>query len=101
MSGFTFTGVTGGGRAGSGGAGSTRWNTDTNRFEYYDGYRWSVMASTERDITMLEMIQHLEDRLAVEIDEKHQGNVAIQDAYKVWEEANEHFKVILALAEKK
>ena len=80
--------------------GSTRWNTTTNSFEAFDGQQWTAMTNGKNE-TMQEMVQHLEDKIAVQIEEDYKDSTAIQDAFIVWEEANERFKVVLALAEKK
>ena len=102
MASFTFTGVTSHSQINTStlAVGSTRWNTDINCFEAFDGQQWTAMTNG-RNETMKEMVQHLEDRIAVQIEEEYQDSVAIQDAYKEWEESNERFKIVLALAEKR
>lgn len=81
-------------------AGSTRWNTNTNAFEAFNGSNWVQMTDGTNE-TLQDIVQHAEDRIAVTIESEYKDNLTIQDAYKVWEEANERFKIILALTEKK
>ena len=110
MSSLTYTGVyptivsattTGGGQAGMVATGSTRWNQTTGQMEMFDGYRWVALSAGEvKGITIAEMVESLTDQIAVAVEE-YQDNVTIQDAFKVWEEANERFRVVLAIAEKK
>lgn len=80
-------------------AGATRWNATNSTFEMFDGTNWKTVMDG-RDETMLEMVQHLEDRLTDVIEEEYKDNVTLQDAYKEWEEATQRFKVIVALTEK-
>lgn len=107
---LTFTGPFGGGVSTSGGGGqagmiatgTTRWNTTTNQMEVFNGYQWmSLGAEAVREVTLAEMVQTTEDQIATQIELDYADNATIQDAFKVWEEANERFRVILALVEKK
>ena len=111
MSSLTYTGVyptivsatttTGGGSAGMIATGSTRWNQTTGQMEMYDGYQWVALSAGEvKGITIAEMVESLTDQIAVAVEE-YADNVTIQDAFKAWQEANEQFRVILAIAEKK
>ena len=112
MAGYLYTGVTnhtqinsyntasGGGQAGMAAPGTVRFNVSTNAHEVYDGYQWTAMTNGKTE-TLQDIVQYAEDRIATTIELEYEGNVTIQDAYKVWEEANEKFKVILALAETK
>lgn len=82
--------------------GTTRFNTNQNRVEVWDGATWMQMSTGDvRDITLEEMVQDAEDKIALQIEEEYKDNATIIDAFNKWEEANERFKVILALAEKK
>lgn len=99
MSSLVFTGV--GSRPLVTAAGSTRWNTSTSTMEVFDGASWQTMSAGERDLTMKEMVEQLEDEIAVTIEQNYADSAAIQDAFKEWEEANERFKIVLALAENK
>lgn len=82
--------------------GATRWNQTNNTMEVFDGAGWQTMAfDGVKEETMSNCIQVLEDQIAVRIEEEYTDNVTIQDAFKAWEEANERFRVILAIAEKK
>lgn len=97
----TNTGSTGGGgQAGMVAAGTIRFNTTIGSYEAYDGYQWTLITNGKTE-TLQDIVQHAEDRIATTIELEYEGNVTIQDAYKAWEEANEKFKVILALAETK
>lgn len=78
--------------------GATRFNTSSHHYEVFDGANW-ITLGTGREETMQEMVQHLEDRIGVLIEENYADSVAIQDAFKAWEEATERFKVILAIVE--
>ena len=111
MSSLTYTGVYptivsatttgGGGQAGMMVAGTTRWNATTNKMEVFDGYHWIPLSAGEvKGITIAEMVESLTDQIAVAVEE-YADNVTIQDAFRAWEEANERFRVILAIAEKK
>lgn len=102
MAGFTFTGVTNLTQINTSilAVGSIRWNTDITCFEAFDGHQWTVMTNG-RNETMQEIVQHLEDKIAVTIKEDYTTSSAIQDAFEAWEEANKRFKIVLALAEKK
>ena len=87
MVGNFFTGATNGRPVVTGAvAGSTRFNISNNHYEVFDGTNWVSMGSG-RDLTMQEMIQHLEDKLFETIEEDYADSVAIQDAFKAWEEA--------------
>lgn len=81
-------------------AGATRWNATNSTFEMFDGTNWKTVMDG-RNETMMEMVQHLEDRLTDVIEEEYKDNVTLQDAYKTWEEATQRFKVIVALTENK
>lgn len=100
MAGNFFTGATGRPVVSSATVGATRFNTTNNEYEVYDGTSW-VALGTGRNETMQEMVEHLEDKLAVKIEEDYKDSSTIQDAFEEWEEANKRFKIILALAEKK
>ena len=80
--------------------GTTRWNQTDNCFEVFDGSQWTQMTNGKNE-TLQDIVQHAEDRIATTIDLEYADSAAIQDAYKEWEEANERFMVVLALAEKK
>jgi hypothetical protein len=107
----TYTGVyptilttttTGGGQAGMFATGTTRWNQTTGNMEMYDGYKWvAVSAGEVHHVTLAEEVEHAEDRITGMIEEEYKNNATIQDAFKAWQAANERFRVILALAEKK
>lgn len=100
---LTFTRpVTGGGLAGTIATGTTRWNQTTSMLEMFDGYQWTaVSAGKIHDITLAEMVENMADRITLAIEEECPDSVTIQDALKTWQEANERFRVILAIAEKK
>lgn len=99
---LTFTRPGGGGLAGTVATGTTRWNQTNNMLEVFDSYQWTAIVPEEaQHVTIADMVQYAEDRVATMIDEEYPDNATIQDAYKVWEEANERFKIILALAENK
>ena len=111
MSSLTYTGVyptivsatttSGGGLAHQAVPGSTRWNQTTGQMEMFDGYRWVALSAGEvKGITIAEMVESLTDQIAVAVEE-YADNVTIQDAFRAWEEANERFRVVLAIAEKK
>lgn len=93
---FTFTGVNS--RPIVAVAGATRFNTTTNAMEVFDGISWQIIS--DRKETMLNCVKVLEDQIAIRIDEEYADNATLHDAFKLWEEANERFKVVLALAEK-
>ena len=98
---FTRPGV-GGGQAGTIATGTTRWNQTSNMLEVFDSYQWTAIVPEEaQHVTLADMVQHAEDRVATMIDEEYQNNATIQDAFEAWEAANERFKIILALAENK
>lgn len=106
---LTFTGPYGGGVNTSGGggqagmlaSGTSRWNATTNQMEVFDGHQWVALGAGEvRDVTLAEMVEQAEDRIATTIESEYADNATIQDAYKEWEAANERFRVVLALAEK-
>ena len=81
--------------------GTTRWNTTTSMMEMYDGTQWVALSAGDiKAVTLADMVQNAEDQIATQIEEHYSNNATIQDAFKVWEEANERFKVILNLAEK-
>ena len=80
--------------------GATRWNQTDNCFEAFDGHQWTQLTNGKNE-TLQDIVQHAEDRIATTIDLEYADNATIQDAYKAWEEANERFMVVLALAEKK
>jgi len=80
--------------------GTTRWNQTDNCFEAFDGTQWTQMTNG-RNETLQDIVQHAEDRVATTIESDYADSVAIQDAYREWEAANERFMVVLALAEKK
>lgn len=102
MAGITFAGTNAVYNATSMAVGATRWNQTYSCFEVFDGHQWTQMTPGEvKDVTLADMVQYAEDQIATQIELEYANNAAIQDAYKVWEEANERFKVILALAEKK
>ena len=111
MSSLTYTGVyptivsattTGGGQAGMIATGSTRWNSTTSMMEMFDGYRWvAVTAGEVKNATLADEVECAEDRIIGMIEEEYADNVTIQDAFKAWQEANERFRVVLAIAEKK
>lgn len=82
--------------------GSTRWNTTTGMMEMYDGYQWQAVTQGEvHTVTLAEEVECAEDRITGMIEEEYADNVTIQDAFKSWQEANERFRVVLAMAEKK
>ena len=112
MSSLTYTGVYptivsatttgGGGRAYQAVPGSTRWNQTTGMMEMYDGYQWQAITQGEvKNATLADEVECAEDRIIGMIEEEYADNVTIQDAFKAWQEANEQFRVILAIAEKK
>jgi len=108
MAGLTFTGqnpyttTTGVTNTGWIAAGTTRWNTTTSQMEVFDGQQWTVLGAGEvKDVTLADMVQYAEDQVATQIELEYADNATILDAYKTWEAANERFRVILALAEKK
>lgn len=112
MSSITYTGVYptivsatttgGGGSAGMVATGSTRWNTTTSKMEMFDGYQWTAISAGDiHAVTLAEMVENAEDQIAAQIEQDYPDNVTIQDAFKAWEEANERFRVILGIAEKK
>jgi hypothetical protein len=83
-------------------AGTTRWNQTTGMMEMYDGYQWvAVSAGEVHTVTLAEEVEHAEDRITGMIEEDYPDNATILDAFKTWQEANERFKVVLALAENK
>lgn len=83
-------------------AGTTRWNTTNNSMEVFDGATWQLISSDEiQNLTMKEMVEQFEDEIAVMVDGEYADNATIQDAFKAWEEANERFRLVLAIAEKK
>ena len=108
---LTYTGIyptivstttTGGGQAGMVATGSTRWNQTTGKMEMFDGYQWATIVADEvRNATLAEEVECAEDRITGMIEEEYADNATIQDAFKSWQEANERFRVILAIAEKK
>ena len=100
MAGNFFTGATGRPVVTTVATGATRFNTTNNHYEVYDGTTW-VSLGSGRTETMFEMLQYVEDKLGAEIKEEYQDSAAMQDAFKEWEAANERFKIVLALAEKK
>lgn len=83
-------------------AGSTRFNATTTTMEVFDGASWQAMSAGDivKELTMKEMVEQFEDNIAMTVEEEYADNAAIQDAFRAWEEANERFKVVLALAEK-
>ena len=82
--------------------GTTRWNQSSNTMEVWDGVGWQTISTGEvRNITLEEMVQGYEDEMATTIEEQYADNATILDAFAEWEKANERFKVVLALAEKK
>ena len=82
--------------------GTTRFNTLSSMVEVWDGANWMPISAEEiRNITLEEMVQGYEDEMATTIEEQYADNATIQDAFAEWEAANERFRVILALAEKK
>ena len=83
-------------------AGTTRFNTQINQLELYDGQQWVIVSADEiKPVTLAGMVENAEDQIAVLIEEEYTDNATIQDAFKAWEEANERFRVVLAIAEKK
>ena len=101
MTGMTFVGVNGG-RPVNVAQGTTRWNQTSNTMEVWDGVGWQTITTGEvRNITLEEMVQGYEDEMATTIEEQYANNATILDAFCEWEKANERFKVVLALAEKK
>lgn len=102
MAGLTFTGTTGVPTVSNNSriaTGTTRWNQTDSSFEVFDGSQWVAMSDVKNE-TMQDMVQHAEDRVATTIESEYEDNATIQDAFKVWEEANQRFMVVLALAEK-
>ena len=101
MTGAVFVGVNGS-RPVNIAQGATRWNQTNSTMEVWDGAGWQTISAGEvRNITLEEMVQGYEDEIAVRIEEEYKDNATIQDAFAEWERANERFKVVLALAEKK
>ena len=101
MAGNFFTGATNGRPVVTNVAnGSTRFNTTSSQYEVFDGANWITLGSG-RLLTFTEMVEQVEDEIAVRIEADYSDNTTIQDAFAEWEKANEKFKVILALAEKK
>ena len=83
-------------------SGTTRWNQDNSTVEVWDGIGWQTITSGGvKNLTLEEMVQGVEDEIAVMIEEEYKDNAAIQDAFDQWEEANKRFRVILSLAGKK
>jgi len=83
-------------------AGQMRVNTQINMAEVFDGVNWIPVADYGTvEETMSHCVQVLEDQIAIRIEEEYKDNATIQDAFREWEAANERFRVILELAEKK
>lgn len=107
MSGLTYTGVyptmlTTISPQPSTAPGSTRWNTTTSKMEMWDGYQWQAVTAGEvHKVTLAEEVEHAEDRIVGMIESDYPDNATILDAFKSWQEANERFRVILALTETK
>ena len=82
--------------------GSSRWNQTTGMMEMWDGYLWQAVTAGEvHTVTLAEEVEHAEDRVAGMIEEEYPDNATILDAFKSWQEANERFRVVLSIAEKK
>ena len=82
--------------------GQARFNTATNYTEVWDGVNWMPISSEEiKKLTIVDMLQDAEDRIRSEVVVEHLENPTIVDAFAEWEKANERFRVVLALAEKK
>jgi hypothetical protein len=99
---YNTTTVAGGGQAGMIAAGTTRWNQTISQMEMWDGYQWQAITQGElHTVTLAEEVEHAEDRIAGMIEEDYPDNATILDAFKSWQAANERFRVVLAIAEKK
>jgi hypothetical protein len=83
-------------------AGASRWNATTNMFEMFDGKNWvTVTQGHPQPLTLDQMVEQTEDVIATTIENEYADNVTVQDAFKEWEKANERFRIILAISEKK
>ena len=81
--------------------GEIRFDAGKNRMESWTGSHWiEITSGTELYITINETVEHAVDKIASQIEEEEKDNIAIQDAFKEWQEATEKFRVVLALAEK-
>ena len=80
--------------------GEVRFHADTNKMESWTGSQWiEITTGSVHHITINETVEHAVDNIASQIDEEEKDNIAIQDAFKEWQEATKKFRVILALAE--